>query len=75
VWDTIWSYKPMENLTLRFAVNNILDQRYFKFPFGTTYNTNPGLTATFTNCACFSNPLELQTQAGRTFRVGATVEW
>ncbi len=75
VWDTIWSYKPMENLTLRFAVNNILDQRYFKFPFATTYNTNPGLTANFVNCACFSNPLELQTQAGRTFRVGATVEW
>jgi hemoglobin/transferrin/lactoferrin receptor protein len=74
VFDTIWSYKPMKDVTLRFAVNNILDQRYFKFPFATTYTLVPS-PATGTSSPAFSNPLELQTQPGRTFRVGATVEF
>jgi hemoglobin/transferrin/lactoferrin receptor protein len=74
VFDTIWSYKPHKDVTLRFAVNNILDQRYFKFPFATTYTLVPS-PATGTSSPAFSNPLELQTQAGRTYRIGATVEF
>jgi hemoglobin/transferrin/lactoferrin receptor protein len=72
VFDTIWSYKPHKDVTLRFAVNNILDARYWKWPFPTTYTTAPS-PASGTNSPAFSNPLELQTQAGRTYRIGATV--
>jgi hemoglobin/transferrin/lactoferrin receptor protein len=70
VLDTIWSYKPHKDVTLRFAVNNIFDLRYFKWPFALTYNITPTPAAT-----AVSNPLELQTQAGRTYRIGATVEF
>jgi hemoglobin/transferrin/lactoferrin receptor protein len=67
VFDTVWSWKLANNWTLRGAVYNIFDERYFAWPLGTTYNI------TTTTATKISNPLELQTQAGRTYRVGLSV--
>jgi hypothetical protein len=47
---------------------------YFKWPFSTTYTTLPSPLTGF-NSPAFSNPLELRTQPGRTYRIGATVEF
>jgi len=64
VFDTIWSWKIGSNWTLRGAIYNIFDERYFAWPMANTYLT------TVSNAVKISNPLELQTQPGRTFRVG-----
>jgi hemoglobin/transferrin/lactoferrin receptor protein len=64
VFDTVWSWNFYKNWTLRAAVYNILDTRYFKWPMPNEYLLNPS------NAVKISNPLELQTQPGRTFKVG-----
>ena len=68
VFDTIVSWAPQwtPGLTLRGAVLNIADTRYFpSFNGTTTYNIipGPGVAA--------ANPIELRTAPGRTFKVGA----
>jgi hemoglobin/transferrin/lactoferrin receptor protein len=68
VFDTIVSWAPQwtPGLTLRGAVLNIADTRYFPSFNGTTsYNIipGPGVAA--------ANPIELRTAPGRTFKVGA----
>lgn len=68
VFDTIWSWKPHRDITLRAAIYNVTDQRYFKWPMGLTYAVPPSPAS-----VAVSNPLELQTQPGRTFKFGANV--
>ena len=68
MFDTIWSWKPHKDVTLRAAIYNVTDQRYFKWPMGLTYTVPPSVAS-----VAISNPLELQTQPGRTFKVGASV--
>ena len=69
VFDTIWSWKPFDKWTLRAAVYNIFDERYFKWPMPNSYVIPP------TTAVAISNPLELQTQPGRTYKVGMSVEF
>lgn len=67
VFDLLGSWKPSENITLRAGIFNIADTRYFRWPMPTTYSR------TASSNVAFSNPLELQTAAGRTFRLGANI--
>ena len=68
VFDAIFGWAPqvVPGLTLRGSVLNIADTRYFtSFNGTTTYNIVP------TTAVAISNPLELRTAPGRTFKVGA----
>lgn len=68
VFDAIvgWSPQSLPGLTLRGSILNLADTRYFASLNGTTtYNTVP------TTAVAISNPLELRTAPGRTFKVGA----
>jgi hemoglobin/transferrin/lactoferrin receptor protein len=68
VFDAIvgWAPQAVPGLTLRGSVLNIADTRYFASLNGTTtYNIVP------TTAVAISNPLELRTAPGRTFKVGA----
>lgn len=68
-FDTIlnWSPRWAPGLTLRASVLNITDARYFRSLNGaTSYPIVPTVAVATTN------PLELQTAPGRTFKVGAT---
>jgi hemoglobin/transferrin/lactoferrin receptor protein len=70
VFDAVVNWSPVwvPGLTLRASVLNIGDTRYFRSLNGaTTYNIVPATTA-----VAVTNPLELQTAPGRTFKVGAT---
>jgi hemoglobin/transferrin/lactoferrin receptor protein len=69
VFDAIVNWAPqwVPGLTLRGAVLNIADVRYFQsFNGTTTYAIVP------TTAVAMSNPLELRTAPGRTFKVGAS---
>lgn len=69
VLDANLQWRPIENLALRASVLNILDERYF-LPSSSTYDAVPSTAA-----VAATNPLELQTQPGRTFRVGLSVSF
>lgn len=73
VFDAIFGWSPqfVKGLTLRASVLNIADTRYFRSLNGaTTYTIVPASTA-----VAIQNPLELQTAAGRTFKVGANYQF
>jgi hemoglobin/transferrin/lactoferrin receptor protein len=68
VFDAIvgWAPQAVPGLTLRGSLLNITDTRYFTSFNGTTqYSIVP------TTAVAISNPLELRTAPGRTFKVGA----
>lgn len=70
VFDAYLNWKPTSFITVRGGVENIFDRRYFaNLVGGTSYNK----TATIDVQA--SNPLELQTAPGRTFKLAASVEF
>ena len=69
VFDAYANWKINETFTLRAAVLNIFDTRYFKGPFPNTYAITP-LTS-----VAIANPLELQTAPGRTFRISAVANF
>ena len=69
-----WSPKitgwcPVESITFRGAVQNVFDTRYFKGPLPYSFS----LAAT--DPTKITNPLELQTAPGRTFKVSASVSF
>lgn len=72
VFDGLLSWKPksVPGLTLNASVLNIFDTRYFRSLNGTTTYEIAPITS-----VRVSNPLELQTAPGRTFKVGANYEW
>lgn len=70
VLDAYLKWRPVENLTVNFGVQNILDERYFPNTLSGSYSTVPASPA-----VANVNPLELQTAPGRTFKVGATVRF
>lgn len=65
--NTIW--KPYENISVSASVLNIFDERCFKAPFPYSYDLNASESVARTN------PLELQTQPGRTFRIGVSAKF
>lgn len=69
VFDAFANWKINETFTLRAAVLNIFDRRYFKGPFPNTYEITPA------TAVAISNPLELQTAPGRTFRISAVANF
>jgi hemoglobin/transferrin/lactoferrin receptor protein len=69
VFDSYVNWKPTEMITLRAGVLNIFDQRYFKGPLPYTF------ARTSTMAQAITNPLELQTAPGRTFKLSAQVDF
>jgi hemoglobin/transferrin/lactoferrin receptor protein len=69
VLDANMQWRPFENLALRASVLNILDERYF-LPSASAFDASPTSSAVMA-----TNPIELQTQPGRTFRVGLSVSF
>ncbi|MBS7704903.1 TonB-dependent hemoglobin/transferrin/lactoferrin family receptor [Chelatococcus asaccharovorans] len=69
VFDSYVNWKPTEMITLRAGVLNIFDQRYFKGPLPYTF------ARTSTTAQAITNPLELQTAPGRTFKLSAQVDF
>lgn len=69
IFDFTAQWRPKPWLVLHFAVLNILDTRYF-LPSTVAYDAHPSGA----NVAA-TNPLELQVQAGRTFRFGLTLKF
>jgi hemoglobin/transferrin/lactoferrin receptor protein len=65
--NTLW--RPWHNIEITGSVLNIFDQRYFKGPLPYSFELDPS------DSVARSNPLELQTQAGRTFRVGVAAKF
>ena len=67
VFDAYLNWKPTSYITVRGGVQNIFDRRYFADVL------NYAKTATAATAA--TNPLELQTAPGRTFKLAASVEF
>ncbi|MEM9027270.1 MAG: TonB-dependent hemoglobin/transferrin/lactoferrin family receptor [Pseudomonadota bacterium] len=65
--NTLW--KPTENFEITASVLNVFDKRYFKWPLPYDYDND------VSDSVARVNPLELQTQPGRTFRVGAKAKF
>ena len=63
--NTVW--RPLENVELTAGVLNIFNSRYFKGPLTTSFASDAS------DAVARTNPLELQTQPGRTFRVGGRI--
>jgi hemoglobin/transferrin/lactoferrin receptor protein len=70
VVDAFLNWKPTSFITVRGGVQNIFDRRYFADLVGSTYNKVPDSVA-----VAGTNPLELQTAPGRTFKLAASVEF
>ena len=69
VLDANVTWRPIENVALRGSILNILDERYF-LPSVSSFDATPsGMNVAATN------PIELQTQPGRTFLVGLGVSF
>ncbi len=66
--DAYLKWEPSENVEVTAGVQNIFDTRYFP-------NTLTGYATTATSSTAGSNPLELQTGPGRTFKLGAKVKF
>lgn len=69
LFDAYAKWTPRKNFELSVGVENILDRRYFPNTLS-TYANVPGSAA-----VANVNPLELQTAAGRVFKVSATVKF
>ncbi len=68
LFDAYAKWSPRENFELTAGIENIFDRRYFPNTLTSHANSADPLTANV-------NPLELQTGAGRTFKLGATVKF
>lgn len=68
VLDAFVNWKPTKTLALRAGVMNIFDERYFQ-------DLNGNYATTATESTARTNPLELQTAAGRTFKLSMTLDF
>lgn len=68
VFDAYLNWKPASFIRLRAGVQNIFDRRYFADVLN--YSKTPD-----TLSVAATNPLELQTAPGRTFKLAASVEF
>lgn len=69
VFDALASWEVAENVELNFSVLNVFNKRYFQAPFPNVYETS------VSDAVARANPIELQTQPGRTFRLGLEVNF
>ena len=69
VFDAYANWKVNDTFTVRAAVLNIFDTRYFKAPLSYNYEISP------TAATRAGNPLELQTAPGRTFKLSAVANF
>lgn len=69
VFDLTAAWEVAPGLTLRGAVLNIFDERYFLPSVANAYDRNPAANVAATN------PIEQQTQPGRFFRLGLSVKY
>ncbi|MCP8896224.1 TonB-dependent hemoglobin/transferrin/lactoferrin family receptor [Shinella daejeonensis] len=69
LFDAYAKWSPRKDFELTVGIENIFDRRYFPNSL-TGYERTPASTA-----VANVNPLELQTGAGRTFKIGATVKF
>lgn len=69
VFDLIAAWEPYPGFTIRAAALNVFDKRYF-LPAAASYDRVPSSAA-----VANTNPLELQTQPGRHFVLGASVKF
>jgi hemoglobin/transferrin/lactoferrin receptor protein len=67
VYGAVLGWSPLRHVTLRGSLDNIFDTRYF-LPSAVLYAAAPSSDA-----VARTNPLELQVQPGRNFRLGVTV--
>jgi len=70
VFDITAAWEVAPGVTLRGAVLNIFDARYFLPGVANSYDRTPSSAA-----VAATNPLELQTQPGRHFRLGLSVKY
>ncbi|MBX3502300.1 MAG: TonB-dependent hemoglobin/transferrin/lactoferrin family receptor [Alphaproteobacteria bacterium] len=70
VFDITAAWEVAPGVTLRGAVLNIFDARYFLPSVANSYDRNPSTAA-----VAATNPIELQTQPGRHFRLGLSVKY
>ncbi len=69
VFDLIGAWEAYPGVTLRAAIYNVFDQRYF-LPSAATFDAFPSSAA-----VASTNPLEAQVQPGRFFVLGASVKF
>jgi hemoglobin/transferrin/lactoferrin receptor protein len=69
VFDFLVGWRPSERFRVTAGVYNIFDTRYFKAPLPYAYDLNPS------DAVKRTNPLELQTAPGRTFKVEAALRF
>lgn len=67
VFDAYLNWKPLPNVTLRAGIQNMFDRRYFSNVY--RYDLAPSASVRAVN------PLELQSAPGRTFKIGATIDF
>lgn len=67
VFDAYLAYDLTDSVRLTAAALNVTNERYFQWPFPNTFNR------VVSDAVARTNPIELQTQPGRTFRVGIDV--
>lgn len=70
VFDSYVNWKINDTFTVRAAMLNILDTRYFKGPLAYSFTATPASSAT-----AATNPIELQTAPGRTFKLSAVANF
>ncbi|WP_374832027.1 TonB-dependent hemoglobin/transferrin/lactoferrin family receptor [Paenochrobactrum pullorum] len=68
VFDAYARWKPTKNIDLNFGVENIFDKRYFP-------NTLTNYANSASSAVANANPLEMQVEPGRTFKLGATMRF
>lgn len=69
VFDAYVNWKINDTFTIRAAMLNMFDRRYFKAPLWGNYALVPS------TAVAIQNPLELQTAPGRTFRISAVANF
>lgn len=67
VFDAIGSWELTDGVALNAGIYNLFDKRYFQAPLAGVYET------TVSASVARSNPIELQTAPGRTFRISLDI--
>jgi hemoglobin/transferrin/lactoferrin receptor protein len=69
VFGAVLQWSPLDHITVRASVDNLFNERYL-LPTSTAYTQQPASPA-----VAATNPIELQVQPGRHFRLGLSVAY